>query len=266
MASHLISLASGVVPEFGPLETIDAAVTGGFEAVGLWIEPPLWTPALASQVDRKLKDSGLMLLDVEVIWFKPGPPDPAHARCLEIGLKLGARNVLVVSSDPDMHANATKLRALCRQAEGSPMRVSLEFGAFTEVKSIQQALAIIEATDHPAAALLIDPLHLARTGGSPADVAAVRRTLLPYAQLCDAPKIGPSPSDVEGIIREAVDERLQTGDGELPLRDLLASMPAGIPLSIELRSKALRENFPEPGARALETARATQRFLAAADV
>jgi hypothetical protein len=38
-----ISLASGVVPEFGPVETIHAAAKGGFDAVGLWIEPENWT-------------------------------------------------------------------------------------------------------------------------------------------------------------------------------------------------------------------------------
>jgi hypothetical protein len=34
-----ISLASGVVPEFGPVETIRAARDGGFDAVGLWVAP-----------------------------------------------------------------------------------------------------------------------------------------------------------------------------------------------------------------------------------
>jgi len=260
--SHRISLASGVVPEFGPLDTIRAAVAGEFDAVGLWIEPPLWTESLMRDVKSCLGDSGLELLDVEVVWFKPGPSDPAHFRCLDIGMALGAKNVLVVSSDPDMSANAAKLRELCVHVDRS-MRVSLEFGLFTEVKTIHQALAIIKAADHPAAALLIDPLHLARSGGTPGDVEAVPRHLLPYAQFCDAPATGPRPSDAAGIIREAVDERLQAGEGALPLHALLRAMPRGIPLAIELRSKALREGWPDAGQRARETARATRRFLAA---
>jgi sugar phosphate isomerase/epimerase len=262
MAANRISLASGVVPEFGPLETISAAADGGFDAVGLWIEPPAWTPQLLRDVKAGLDRSGLELLDVEVVWLKPGPPDPAHLRCLDIGMELGAKNVLVVSSDPDMGATAAKLRELCVYAEPSGMRVSLEFGLFTEIKTIGQALAAIRAADHPAAALLIDPLHLARSGGSPDDVAAVAPALLPYAQFCDAPAIGPCAADAVGIIREAVDERLQTGDGALPLRALLRALPCGIPLSIELRSRALREGWPDPAERARETARATHRFLA----
>jgi sugar phosphate isomerase/epimerase len=261
MITNKISLASGVVPEFGPLETIQAAVKGGFDAVGLWIEPARWSGQLLRDTKYCLADSGLELLDVEVIWFKPGPSDPAHRRCLDIGMELGARNVLVVSSDPDVGANASKLRELCVHGAPLGMRVALEFGLFTEVKTLAQALAVIEATDHPGAALLLDPLHLARSGGSPDEVAAIDRHLLPYAQFCDAAAVGPPADDVQGIIREAVDERLQTGSGALPLRALLRALPWGIPLSIELRSKALRDGWPDPGERARATAAATRRFL-----
>jgi sugar phosphate isomerase/epimerase len=258
-----ISLASGVVPEFGPVETIRAAAAGGFDAVGLWIEPPKWTPSIEHECKAALADSGLQLLDVEVVWFKPGPPDPDHRRCLDIGAALGARNVLVVSSDADTGANAAKLAALCEHAKPLGLRVCLEFGLFTEVKTIGQALAVIEAAGHPVAGLLIDPLHLSRSGGTPADVARVSRDRLPYAQFCDAPAQRPLPNDAEGILREALDERLQTGEGQLPLGALLKALPKDVPLSIELRSKALRERWADPGERALATAQATRRFLAA---
>lgn len=259
-----ISFASGIVPEFGPVETIRAAATGGFDATGLWIEPPVWTPQVTRDAKAALADSGLELLDVEVVWFKPGASDPDHLRCIDIGAELGAKHVLVVSSDPDMGANAAKLAALCAHAEPSGMRVSLEFGLFTEVKTIAQALGVIAAAAHPLAALLIDPLHLARSGGTPADVAAVSPHLLPYAQFCDAVAVGPAADDPKGIIREAIDERLQTGEGALPLHALLAALPKDIPLSIELRSKALRDGWPDPGERALVTAQATRAWLTAA--
>jgi hypothetical protein len=55
MPANRISLASGVVPEFGPLETISAAACGGFDAVGLWIEPPAWTPQLLQDVKACLR-------------------------------------------------------------------------------------------------------------------------------------------------------------------------------------------------------------------
>ncbi|WP_156680930.1 sugar phosphate isomerase/epimerase family protein [Sphingomonas profundi] len=259
---HAISLASGVVPEFGPIETIDAAVAGGFDAVGLWIEPADWTDATTRAAKARLADAGLPLLDVEVVWIKPGPLDPDHLRIIDIGAEMGAANVLVVSSDPDQGATAAKFARLCAHGGERGMRIALEFGMFTDVKTIDQALAVIAAAGDPAAALLVDPIHLSRSGGSPEDVAAVPRHLLPYAQMCDAVAIGPDPHDFDGIIREAVDERLQTGEGALPLAAVMRALPDRVPLSIELRSKALRDAFPDPGARAKAVADATRRFLA----
>jgi hypothetical protein len=45
---------------------------------------------------------------------------------------------------------------------------------------------------------------------------------------------------------------------------MLCHLPPAIPLSIELRSKALREGYPDPEARAEAVLAATRRWLAAA--
>ena len=111
-------------------------------------------------------DAGIIVLDVEVVWLKPGADDPDHLRIIDAGADIGARNVLVVSSDPDPQSTADKLRRLTEYAAERAMRVCLEFAAFTEVKSLAAALDIIERTGHPDTGLLIDPLHFARTGGS----------------------------------------------------------------------------------------------------
>jgi sugar phosphate isomerase/epimerase len=256
-----ISLASGVLPEFGPVDTIRAAVSGGFDAVGLWIEPELWTPMLLRESRAALAESGLELLDVEVIWLKPDSAMDVHKRCIDIGVELGAKNVLCVSSDPDHGSTVSRLAELCRHAEGGGIRVALEFGIFTQVKTLAQALGVLDAVGHPLRALLIDPIHLDRSGASPASVAEVPPELLPYAQFCDAPAERPDPEDFAAVITDAIDLRLQLGVGKLPLRALLQALPADIPLAIELRSKSLRDAYPDPGERAQMTARATRAWL-----
>lgn len=256
-----IALASGVLPEFGPLETIRAAAAGGFDAVGLWIEPENWTDAMTRDSRAALADSGLELIDVEVIWIKPDSDLDLHKRSIDIGAELGAKNVLCVSSDPDMAATAAKLAALCAHAEASGIRVALEFGVFTEVKTIAMALAVLDAVAHPLRALLIDPIHVDRSGGTAAEIAAVPRALLPYAQFCDAPAERPDPADFAAVITDAIDLRRQCGAGVLPLAAILDALPAGVPLSIELRSKALRDGWPDPAERAKVVSAATRRWL-----
>lgn len=256
-----ISLASGVVPEFGPVETVRAAAFAGFDAVGLWVDPTGWTTATALEVRAVLADNDLPLLDVEVIWIKPDSAMDDHRRVIDIGATLGAGNVLCVSSDPDPGATAAKLAELCRHAEGSGMRVALEFGIFTEVKTLSAALGVLDAVGHPLRALLVDPIHVDRSGSAIADIARIDPALLPYAQFCDARAVRPDPTDFDAVIIDAIDLREQCGAGALPLTDLYRALPPGLPLSIELRSKALRDGFPDAGLRAKAVADATRRWL-----
>jgi sugar phosphate isomerase/epimerase len=258
-----ISLASGVLPEFGPVDTVLAARAGGFDAVGLWVEPADWTAATTREVRGVLADTGLPVLDVEVIWLKPDSTMDDHRKVIDIGAELGAANVLCVSSDPDHGRTADRLADLCRHAEGSGMRVALEFGIFTEVRNLSQAMAVLDRVGHPLRALLVDPIHVDRSGTTLAEIAAVDPALIPYAQFCDARATRPDPADFDAVITDAIDLREQCGEGALPLTALREVLPPGIALSIELRSAALREAFTHPALRAKAVADATRRWLEA---
>ena len=257
-----LSFASGIVPEFGPVDTIEAAAAGGFDMVGLWVDPAEWTAQTTRDARAALAATGLPLLDVEVVWIKPDTALDDHRKVIDVGAELGARNVLCVSSDPDAGVTADTLAALCRHAEGSGIRVALEFGIFTEVKDLSAALAILDRVAHPLRALLIDPIHVDRSGTAIEDIARVDPALLPYAQFCDAPALRPDPADFDAVIRDAIDLREQCGEGALPLKALYDALPANIPLAVELRSAALREAFPDARARARAVADASRAWLA----
>lgn len=258
---HRISLASGVLPEFGPVAIVEAAGAADFDAVGLWVEPGEWTAQTTRETRAALAATGLPVLDVEVVWIKPDSSLDEHRRVLDVGAELGARNVLCVSSDPDFGATAAKLSALCLHAEGTGMRVALEFGIFTEVRNLGQALNVLDRVGHPLCAVLIDPIHVDRSGTTVAEIAAVDPALLPYAQFCDARAERPDPADFDAVITDAIDLREQCGEGVLPLAAMLEALPADIPLSIELRSAPLRDAFPHPVLRAKAVADATRNFL-----
>ncbi|WP_428683163.1 sugar phosphate isomerase/epimerase family protein [Sphingopyxis sp.] len=259
----LLSLAAGVLPEFSPEQTVAAAVEAGWPATGIWYAPDTWTRATTMAVRDRAADAGIAILDIEVIWLKPGPDDPAHFAAIDAGAAIGARNVLIVSSDDDPASTAAKLNRIGHHAAAAGLRACLEFAAFTTVGSMERAVDLIDAADCDNLGLLIDPLHLARTGGSPADLARVDPQRFPYAQFCDAPAHGPPPNDGPEIIREALDLRLMPGDGGLPLDELVTVLPSDTPLSVELRSAALRDDYPDPADRARALLAATRRWFAA---
>jgi sugar phosphate isomerase/epimerase len=261
--ARLISLAAGVLPEFSPEETIHAAAQAGFNAVGIWCDLASWSQQRSKAVASALAQTGLCALDLEVVWFKPGEAAGEHDAMLEIALELGVRNVLCVSSEPDIARTKKRFEHLCRRAEAGNLRVVLEFLAITEVRTLQQALAVVRDVGHPAGGILVDTLHLLRTGSTPDDLRRIDCALMPYLQLCDA-SAALADKSPQGLLEDALYLRRLPGDGELPLRAILDAVEPQLPLSVEVRSRELMQRFANDATgRAGAVLCATREFLQA---
>lgn len=261
MTRRLISLAAGIMPEATPAQLIEAAASSGFDFGGMWAERETWTPATTRAIRAQAADAGVQLLDLEVAWIMPGAPDPWLTQLVEIAAEIGARNLLCVSSDPDVSATTAKFQAMVDRAQGTGVRINLEFGIFTEVKTIHAARTILEAVEGEAKALLVDTLHWARSGGTAENLAAIPREWLSYCQPCDAPAQGPDPTNFDAIIDDAINRRVPLGQGGLPLAAMVDALPDTLPLAIEERSAGLREAFPDLNERAREVARTSRAWL-----
>jgi sugar phosphate isomerase/epimerase len=263
---RLVSLAAGTILDVGPVDAVRVATDAGWPAVGIWFDPATWTTKVANDVAAALASAGTAALDIEPIILAPDGavvPDDA-VRLVEAGLEIGARHVLVASRDPDHVRVAEAVRRLCGRVEGTQMRIVLEFLPVLAIRTFADAISIVQHVDHPAAGVLVDALHLVRSGGSVDEVAAITASdpnLLPYAQLCDV--AAQEPPDMRELLDEALHGRLLPGDGVAPLVGLLDALPAGSPISLELRSRQLLTDFPDPVGRAQAVLAATKRVLAA---
>ena len=259
-----LSLSSRTLPDASAAEMVSAAAAAGFDAAGVWVDPQGWDSSITRSVRERLAGTGLGVLDVEVLTIAPEVPDSALQRIIEIGGELDARYALVIGMDPEPSRIADRFGRLCEHAASSGIRPVLEFMRFTSVRTLADALEIVQAAGHPAGAVLIDMLHLARSGGSPEDLLGIDPDALPYAQICDAPAEPPG-EESGGLIAEALQGRLLPGDGALPIREFLARLPAGRPLSCEILSSDLNQRFPDTKARAQAVGDATRAFLAGAE-
>jgi sugar phosphate isomerase/epimerase len=251
---RLLSLAAGVCPETGPADFVAACAAAGWDACGIWFDAATWDDAVAREVRRRLDDTGLIALDMEPIFVTPAG-DHGDA-IIEAAATVGARNLLVVSRGVDDDRFAERFGELCDLAAPHGIGCSLEFMAFMSVRDLPQALAVLDRVNRPNAGVLIDNLHLARTGGTVADVTAIAADRLPYLQLCDAPADAP-----DELVVEALDGRLLLGEGQLPIAELVAVLPAQTALSMEVRSAALRSAFTDPADRARQVLTTTRQHL-----
>jgi sugar phosphate isomerase/epimerase len=240
MSSPLLSLCHLTVVDAGPIELVDAAVAGGFNAIGLRVVPPSPMDAIVPVVGdeqlirsllAKLGDTGISVLDVESIWIGPDLDIPALRPALEVAQRLGTTNVLTMGNDPDEARLTDTFGRLCAEAAHFGLRVGLEFAAYTHASSIQQAHRIVSNANQGNGRILIDALHFFRSGGIPEDIAGLDPKWLSYCQLCDAR--GPRPSTTDALRREARTGRFYPGAGEIPLPAILDALPAGLPIGLE---------------------------------
>jgi sugar phosphate isomerase/epimerase len=257
VTARLVSLAAGTVLDVGPAETVDVAAASGYGAVGLWYDPDTWTDATTVAVAGRLDATGLEPLDIEPVILGRGTD--AGDALVDTAAALGVRHVLVASGPASRAAVVDRYGELCRRAEPSGVRVVLEFLPIFTIATLHDALGVVQEVGSPSAGVLVDTLHLARSGGGPGDLSDVPRELLPYLQLADASEHLDDPTPAR-LRDEALHGRLLPGQGELPLRQTLATVPE-VPVSVELRSQALMQAFPDPTERARAVLAATNRLL-----
>ncbi len=256
MAEPYWALAAGCVPDALPWEIPAIAHAAGFETCGMWIDPETaWKDGALAKTRRALAATGVKLIDVEALWLAGGASaTDTHKLTIEAGLSLGARNVLVVSRHDDHKASVSQFRDLCQLA-GKDIRINLEFGEFTNIKSLAAALAFIATVDHPAAGVLIDLMHLNRSGEP---LPSLNAGEFSYVQACDFFQASATLTG-DAYIEAAVDGRCPLGEGEARTSDIEAVCRSSLDVSLEIRSKALRDTFPDPVERAAQIFARCQR-------
>jgi sugar phosphate isomerase/epimerase len=261
--SHLTAL------DATPPELVTAAAGAGFDAVGIRVWPAGDEPAYPMLGDTpmvrdtlaRLADAGATVLDVEVLRLRPDSTHDHALRILDAGARLNARGVLIIGNDPDEDRLVDRFAAICEAAAERDLRACLEFMIFSSVKTLADGTRILDRAAHPAGAVLVDALHMQRSGATPADIAALPAERVPYAQLCDGPFDPVLPPEAVALT-EARTGRLFPGDGEMPLLELIDALPPDAALAVESPVAKLTGTPPDEIAR--QAYAALTRLLASA--
>ena len=254
--AHLTAL------ELAPARLVREARRAGFSAVGLRLHPVMpgaqaYPVAPGSQALRELRavmaGEGVRVTDIEFVALTAQAQVADYQPLLAAGAELGASSLTVSGDDHDVARLTGNFAALCELARGHGLRVDLEFMRWRPVATLQQACTVVIGAGQDNGGVLVDALHLFRSGGQVADLAGVDPRLLRAVQLCDAPMLAPAD---ELILPEAREGRLLPGQGQLPLAALVAALPAQLCVSVEVPSAGV------PAEQRLQAAaRVTQAWL-----
>ncbi|MDR5783425.1 sugar phosphate isomerase/epimerase [Caballeronia sp. LZ065] len=240
MSRRKLSLSALTVLELTPPQMVECAARAGYDFVGLRLLPATETEVrheivAATRLKREtlaaLRDTGIGVLDAEILRLKPDTDVAAYEPMLATAAELGARYVLVAGNDPDEARTAARLAALCDLAQPYGLSPSLEPMPWTDAKDIVQGARIVRAAGRANTGLIVDPLHFDRAGSSTATLADLPREWFGYLQFCDAP--AERPTDLDTLLYQARAERMMPGEGGLDLTGILRALPEDLPLSIE---------------------------------
>ena len=232
-----------------PVELVELAADLGFEHITAALERmdqlgrherySLRTDAaLRRAMLSAMRERGVSLSLGEGIAVQPGADVrdlwPAD---LDIMQELGVPRINVVSLEPDQSRGADQLGRLTEMAAARGIETLLEFVPIFAIADLATAAAAVAHVGRPDCRLMIDTMHVGRSGASAADLAAIDPQLIGYIQLCDAPTVPTIPDYME----EAVFQRRIPGEGQLPLVEYLAALPLDrvIGLEVPLRDLAL---------------------------
>jgi sugar phosphate isomerase/epimerase len=72
-------------------------------------------------------------------------------------------------------------------------------------------------------------------------------------------------TDPDAYFVDAIDGRLVPGEGAIPVDAMVRALPADLPISLEIRSRFYREQYPDPLERAKVILERSQNFLGTLD-
>lgn len=246
-----VGLAHLTLLHLTPPELVATAASAGYDFVSLRVRPatdgerqhPMAPGSpMCRETIRRLEESGLFCNDVEVLIVRPDVGRDDWLPALEAGAALGAQGLVCSHGYADWDRFTETLSALVEDARGYGIRPALEPVSYFPISRVSQAAEFAAATG---AAVLLDTLHIFRGGSGLDAVRALDPRLVSFVQICDAPLEAPETLEVAGPLPlgmttdgsvlqvEARALRKVPGEGELPLAEFLALIPAGTPVTIE---------------------------------
>jgi sugar phosphate isomerase/epimerase len=242
-------LAIGFLNGFGlpPLDFVDLTADLGCSYMSIVVQGAPLVPlgyrpyslkndaALRRELLAAMNHRGVAISLGDGFLVLPGTKISSFAADLDTLAELGVPRINVVSLDPDLGRTFDQFAALTELAAQRNIETDVELVPGLTVGDLPTALAAREHVGRPDFRLLIDTMHLVRSGSGTSDLAAVDPEHIGYAQLNDT-TLQPRH---DNYMEEAMFERMVPGAGELPLRDLLSALPPDIVLEIEVPRRSL---------------------------
>jgi sugar phosphate isomerase/epimerase len=221
---------SGDIYPLGPTEIspfpfrdrVEAAARAGYRGIGLHHADTMHTAGKIGlpEMRRILDGNGIKYVELEFLlnWFEEGErrqeSDKMRREIFSVAAQLGLRTVKVGPGFHEPEADIPKMRdafaQLCREAAEYGTGLMLEIMPWSNVRTVETALGIVQGAEQPNGGILVDIWHFARGGIDYNDVSKIPVQYIRGAELDDADQ------QVAGSLWEdTIHHRRLCGEGDL---------------------------------------------------
>jgi len=235
------------------LELIEIAAKLDFNAVSLFILPGPLGPyrdlvndrSARAEVLKALRDTGLSLGVIEPFLLQEETDwqllEAAAAVAAELG---GMVTGLCFDSEPErLRDSFGRLADITRRAG---VRLGVEGFTLSAVRTPAEAIAMADTAGDDIG-IVVDTLHMIRTGCQWADFAVLPAERIFHVQLCDGPLKAPAD-----LFHEATVARQPPGEGEFDIASFIPLVPVTTMLAVEAPFSAPAGTTPLQRARVLK--------------
>jgi sugar phosphate isomerase/epimerase len=198
----------------------------GYQPFSLRDDPGLRRELLAAMDDR-----GISISLGEGLLIAPGVDVRSYAGDLDIMAELRIPRINTVSLEADRARTFDELAVLTDLATERGILTSVEPVPGLAIADLSTAMAAVEHVGREEISLLIDTMHVARSGAGPDDLRSLPVERIGHVQLCDVPL---RSTREYNYAEEAMYHRMAPGEGELPLADMLAALPGDRVVGLEV--------------------------------
>jgi sugar phosphate isomerase/epimerase len=212
---------------------VEIAAKAGFSGMGFWHADlaEIRRKHGFAEMKRILDGNGMRHIEVEWLldWYctdhRRAASDETRALLLEAAETLGARHIKIGDLDNDcaeVPQMTEEFALLCRQAAERGTMVLFEMlpAQFSRAPSLDQVLAICRGSGAKNGGIMLDNLHLQRTGTAPADIVRKIGRDVPLGVEINDGSLALPVKFVDSVINK----RLLPGDGEFDITAFLGAV------------------------------------------
>lgn len=195
-----------------------------FRSIPMGLPGEMWynleDPITHDSVEQAIKETGVTIANVDLIAISEDTNVSTKEAAVAAAAELGCESITTNVWTTDKALYTRKVAQVCALAAKYGMTAAFEFVTWSGCRNLATAKELLKTIDMDNARLIVDTLHFYRSSERLSDLDDCPARWFDMVHVCDIK--GGIPTDDEELARQARQERLAPGEGEIDIKGIVS--------------------------------------------